>query len=104
MDQSFVECFFSQFWENKTKLSARFCQSPKIRSASKEEKEMSHECACGLTREELHKHNLVGAGGLCSAYFADGTRRVCGEHLRDHPRNPAGHSIHFIFLLLVFTS
>jgi hypothetical protein len=66
------------------------------------------QCPCGLTFEFLDKHNLVGPGGVCTAYYADksvnddGTRRVCGEDLLDHPYAPAGHSIHFIFLFLTY--
>jgi hypothetical protein len=52
------------------------------------------QCPCGLTFEILSKHNLVGPGGVCTAYYADksvnddGTRRVCGEDLLDHPYAP----------------
>jgi hypothetical protein len=83
------------------------------------------QCPCGLTFEFLDKHNLVGPGGVCTAFDAknqpcgrrlvdhphapadksvndDGTRRVCGEDLLDHPYAPAGHSIHFIFLFLTY--
>jgi hypothetical protein len=67
-----------------------------------------NQCPCGLTFEDVKDLKLVDKHGVCTAYYADksvnvdGTRRVCGEDLLDHPHAPAGHLIHFIFLFLHF--
>jgi hypothetical protein len=73
---------------------------------------MSQPCPCGLLFEDVRDMKFFGAGAVCTAWYADesvdeesGTRRVCNRPLSVHPqRQPSGHSIHFIFLLLVFTS
>jgi len=53
---------------------------------------MSQPCPCGLTQEQLDRHQLVGPGGVCTAFWKDesaldglGNRKVCGESLANHP-------------------
>jgi hypothetical protein len=60
------------------------------------------QCPCGLTREELNKHNLVDKNGRCTAFDAE--NQPCGRRLVDHPHAPAGHSIHFFLCSLKFIS
>ena len=42
-------------------------------------------CPCGLTREEVRDLRLVGAGGVCTAVWVDGSGKVCGRPLGAHP-------------------
>ncbi len=44
---------------------------------------MSTPCPCGLTREELNQHGLIGPGGRCTAEDQNGN--ACGRRLADHP-------------------
>jgi len=50
-------------------------------------------CPCRLTQEQLDRHGLVGAGGVCTAVFADGSGAVCGRPLGAHPHTPAGSTV-----------
>jgi hypothetical protein len=52
-------------------------------------------CPCGLTREELNMHHLVGPGGVCIAVHVDGSGKVCNRPLGAHPHGP-GINIYFI--------
>jgi len=42
-------------------------------------------CPCGLTQEQLDRHGLVGAGGICTAFRRGSRAELCGELLADHP-------------------
>jgi hypothetical protein len=42
-------------------------------------------CPCGLTQAQLDKHNLVGDGGVCTAFKKGSRTERCGELLADHP-------------------
>ncbi len=50
---------------------------------------MTTPCHCGLTREELNQHGLIGLGGCCTAVWADGSGNVCGKPLGAHPHQKA---------------
>jgi len=47
------------------------------------------QCPCGLTQEQLDRHGLVGAGGVCTAFRKGSRTDACGELLADHPHTPA---------------
>jgi hypothetical protein len=54
-------------------------------------------CPCGLTREELNKHNLVDTNGVCTAF--DAHNQPCGRRLVDHPHAPGKNILLFVCLI-----
>jgi hypothetical protein len=53
--------------------------------------EKMNPCPCGLTREELNMHHLVGPDGVCIA--VDGSGQVCNRPLGVLPHGPPGINI-----------
>jgi hypothetical protein len=49
---------------------------------------------CGLTQEQAI--NCINTHAICQAYKR-GSQIICGLHLTEHPRDPAGEKIQFKF-------